>query len=199
MDYQCYTYCPSGAERLPYHILDAQEQMLPPIKRWARLLLRQELAARLGKAPQEIQFFRNEHGKPFVEGVHFNISHSGNKLCMAFHTSPIGVDIQQCLTKNSISKLAAHIMCPQQLQHFTDNGCRPQEFYTCWCISEALVKYYGESIWKAQTYPFILHHHGIEFLFEQAPDVELFRPAEGYCGALAYKHTACRHHAQGVE
>ncbi len=199
MDYQYYTYCPLKAAQLPYHILDEHEQKLSPIKRWARLLLRQELAARLGQEARQIQFTRNEHGKPFVEGLHFNLSHSGNKLCMAFHSSPIGVDIQQCLNKPTIPKLAEHIMCPQQLQRFNDNGCQPQEFYTCWCISEALVKYYGESIWKAQTYPYVLHHHGIEFLFEQAPDVELIRPAEGYCGALAYKHTACPQHTQGVK
>lgn len=192
MDYQCYTFNANAAEQLPYDILTAQEQLLPPIKRWARVLLRQELAARLGIEPQAVQFFRNEHGKPFTTKIHFNISHSSHLLCMAFHHTPIGVDIQHCINKQSIPKLANRIMSPEQFRAFTDNGSKLQDFYNSWCIAEALVKYYGAGIWSAKAYPFILREHGIDFLFEQAPKVELFRPAEGFCGAVAYKLTACQ-------
>lgn len=151
-----------------------------------RCALKRELARRCGCAPADVRFRSGEHGKPLFEPQPFNISHSRGLLCMAFHHRAVGVDIEYCRTR-SVERLAPHIMGEEQLAAFRAHGCPQEEFFPCWCAAEALVKQAGDSIWNARRYPFLYEHGRIRPLFEGAPQVELFTPAPGCCGAVAYE------------
>ena len=83
-------------------------------------------------------------------------------------------------------RLAERIMCPEQLSRWQQRHCPVGEFFACWCAAEALAKQCAGSIWQARQRPFLWHTHGIEPLYPDAPTVELFEPAPGYCGAVAY-------------
>ena len=150
-----------------------------------RTLLRQELARRTGNTASEIQFYYSEHGKPLYSPQPFNISHSGDCLCMAFHHLPIGVDVERKRPRR-FTELAPRIMCEQQLQIFQASETPQDDFFVCWCVAEALVKHAGDTIWNARNYPFIYHHGRIECLFDNPPAVHLFTPMPGYQGAIAY-------------
>lgn len=152
-----------------------------------RTLLRRELARISGEAPESIRFSYTPHGKPEYAPAPFNLSHSAGLLCLAFHHSAIGVDIERVRPLRHAPASAARIMCPQQHAAWLDRGSPEQEFFECWCAAEALVKLHGDTIWQAQRYPF-LHHGagGIEALFEPAPVVRLICPAPGFAGAVAY-------------
>ncbi len=154
-----------------------------------RCLLRQELARRLGGSPQDIRFRYSEHGKPECEGIHFNISHSGDCFAMAFDTSaPVGIDVERMRPRVRLEALASRIMCAEQLSAFRQRGCPQEEFYRCWCTAEALVKQAADSIWQAGTHPFICELGRIRLLAEEEASslrVELFSPMPGYCGAVA--------------
>lgn len=151
-----------------------------------RSLLKTELALRCGCAAQEITFHYSEAGKPLFEAQPFNISHSGDWLCMAFHGSAVGVDIQQHRPLTRLRAVAERILSEEQLAALELFGYPPQEFFDCWCAAEALVKWAGDSIFNARRYPFIYDSGTIRPLFENAPRVQLFRPAEGYSGAVAW-------------
>lgn len=157
----------------------------------ARILLKKELARRTGNSAQAIELSYNEHGKPSYPGVHFNISHSANMLCMAFHHAGIGVDIQQKRRSARREELAKRIMCEQQWAEFKKKNCPEDDFFTCWCIAEALVKQAGATIWQALDFPFILHPSHVELLGAGTLTVELFRPVVDFYGAVAYANTAC--------
>ena len=150
-----------------------------------RALLRHEIARRRGIAPADACFSYGPHGKPECDIQHFNISHSGDCLCLAFHDKPIGVDIEQ-IRPRRFEALAGRFMCDEQLAAFKSRDCPQDEFFACWCAAEALVKHAGDTMWNARNYPFIYRHGRISCLFEPAPVVELFSPETGYCGALAY-------------
>ena len=63
----------------------------------------------LGIAPGEVEYGKNEYGKPFVVSsnehgesfamgepdVQFNISHSGNYVALAIGNDPVGIDVQE--------------------------------------------------------------------------------------------------------
>ena len=59
------------------------------------------------------------------------------------------------------------------------------DFFASWCVAEALVKHAGATVWQAREFPFLYHHGRVETLFEGAPNIKIFSPAAGYCGAVA--------------
>lgn len=195
MEYLLYNLSGKKAAREDERLLDddEREQYARRGERYliVRALLKKELARRCGMAPGDIRFCYNEHGKPSFEQQHFNISHSGNLLCMAFHHADVGVDIQQIRPVRRMESLARRIMCEQQLEIFREQGSRTEDFFTCWCIAEALVKLHAATIWDALRYPFI-YKNGRVSTAETLPSVKihLFTPAEGFCGAIAMRTEA---------
>ncbi len=172
------------------HLLSADEHEASK-KRGARYiltrsLLRKELARRLGCSPQGIQLHYTPQGKPECEGIHFNLSHSGDCLAMAFDATPVGIDVERVRPRARLSALATRIMCPAQLAAFCERGCPQDEFYACWCAAEALVKQQGGSIWQAQEYPFFWQQGHICLPEGTPTTVKSFLPAPGYVGAVAF-------------
>ncbi len=157
-----------------------------------RSLLRRELGRRLGQPPAQLRLRRNEHGKPELDAapgedipLHFNISHSGELLCLAFAHSPIGVDIEKHRAR-PFDKLAKRFMSEAQLEAFRARGCPADLFFDCWCTMEALIKRDGLSLWQARRYPFTCEQGRIRLLQGEPPRcLRLFTPAPGYSGAVA--------------
>ncbi len=154
-----------------------------------RALLKKEIARRLHTNAADITFSYNEHGKPFLTDIHFNISHSANMLCFAFHRAPIGVDIQQIRPVKRMQQLASRIMSPPQWKQFRASDTQETDFFTCWCIAEALVKLHGSGIWYAEQYPY-RYENGRATISAALPSVSihLFSPAPGFCGAIAMEN-----------
>jgi 4'-phosphopantetheinyl transferase len=42
-----------------------------------------------------LQFFRSDSGKPSVDGMCFNVSHSGDYAAIAAGSSPVGIDVER--------------------------------------------------------------------------------------------------------
>ena len=192
MTYLCYKLSDLPADSEAQALLDANE-LAAYAQRGdtylkTRSTLKRELARRLGVNAAELHLRTTEHGKPILPDspVHFNLSHSGDLLCIAFHDTPIGVDIQTIRPKAATERLAARIMCPQQLEAWKRRGASPTEFFDCWCTAEALVKQAAATIWQALQFPFLWYPGRIQPLYDGAPCIKLFTPAEGYCGAVAY-------------
>lgn len=177
---------PAGEESL----LDAEERRAYAARGEsylrARCRLKRELALRAGCDAGKIHFTYGASGKPLCEGHFFNLSHSGELLCIAFHGAEVGVDIQEHRNVAHLRSVAQRILSEEQLAALELFGFPPQEFFDCWCTAEALVKWAGDSIFNARRYPFIYDSGCIRPLFDGAPHVQLFRPAEGYSGAVAY-------------
>lgn len=190
MHYLIYHLSRVQAELLPPEALDAAERAAYARRgeRYllVRSLLKRELARHSGEAAECIRFRYGENGKPHYAPQPFNMSHSGDLLCLALHHREVGVDIERVRARKHLAELAARILCPQQLAAWQARGCALEEFFDCWCAAEALAKHCGDSIWHALRRPFLWHSGGITPLGEGAPVVELFTPAPGYRGAVAY-------------
>ena len=152
-----------------------------------RTILRQELARRCGKKPPEVRFSYTESGKPICEEQPFNISHSGDLICIAFHHNDIGVDIQRVRPLPRMAAVAGRVFSAEQVALWQERGAMQEEFFTAWCIAEALVKLAGGSIHTAATqFPFLYDGSVIRFLFSPSPITEIFTPAPGYAGVVAF-------------
>lgn len=189
MDYLVYSLSSLPADATPLHLLPEQE-LAEASRRGGyygriRSLLRQELSRRTHLPPQEITLEYGTYGKPECREQAFNLSHSRDCLCIAFHHNSIGVDVEY-MRPRRMETLAARFMCEEQLARFREQGCRQEDFYRCWCTAEALIKHAGDTMWHAQQYPFCIKGGQVRCLFDNAPLVQLFTPLPGYCGAVAY-------------
>ena len=151
-----------------------------------RMLLRRELSRLSGVPVQDIRLTYNENGKPEFAPQPFSLAHSGDCLCLAFHHSPVGVDVERMRPRN-FAQIAPRFMAPRQLEEFLARGCPMEEFYACWCAAEAMVKLAGDSIWHAaERFPLSYRSGCVSPLFEPKPAVELFSPMPGYMGAATF-------------
>jgi 4'-phosphopantetheinyl transferase len=92
---------------------------------------------------EKIEFQKN--GKPVLQGIHFNISHSDNLIVCAFSKEgPIGVDVEK--------------ICPRDFEDFTSmfsaqewtaiRGANDpiQTFYWFWTRKESIIKALGRTL-----------------------------------------------------
>lgn len=192
MTYLCYNLSELPADDSAVSTLNDEERAIYARRGESflktRSTLKRALAMKLGCDAQMLCLATGEHGKPYLPGceLHFNISHSGDLLCIAFHHTPIGIDVQQIRPAQATPRLARRIMCPQQLAAWQQRGAGTQEFFDCWCTTEALVKQAGATIWQAKRFPYIWHTGHIRLLADTPILVNLFAPAQGYRAAVAF-------------
>lgn len=152
-----------------------------------RSILKRELSRLTGLPIPQICLRYSEHGKPECEQQPFNLSHSGDLLCIAFHHRRVGVDIERIRPRCHMHEVARRIMSPEQWRAWQDRGGVVREFYVCWCAAEALAKWCGGSVLSARERPFLYLDERIEPCFPGAPLVEIFDPAPDFVGAVAYE------------
>ena len=152
-----------------------------------RSILKHELARLTGLPAPQIHLQYSEHGKPECEQQPFNLSHSGDLLCIAFHHKRVGVDIERIRPRRRMDEIARRVMNVEQLEAWRSRGSEIREFFVCWCAAEALAKWCGSSVLFARERPFLYSDGRIEPCFPGAPQVEIFDPAPNYAGAVAYE------------
>ncbi|WP_158796611.1 4'-phosphopantetheinyl transferase superfamily protein [Pedobacter sp. L105] len=104
-----------------------------------RLLLRKTL-----NTSDYIDCRMDEHGKPYLANSTYSISLSHSydyAAVMIGKTRSVGVDIEQVKTK--IHRIQQKFLSPPELaqSNVKDNI---QGLYVCWCVKEAVYKWYGK-------------------------------------------------------
>lgn len=116
------------------------------------LLLQYAVSTYMTKqVPIELQYVFGEHGKPafaHMPGVHFNLSHSGDCVVLAFSDREVGVDVQQLRpVKESMAQKV--LACPEYDKYLwlpDDGTAREDWFARCWCAKECYGKLTGNGI-----------------------------------------------------
>jgi 4'-phosphopantetheinyl transferase len=142
----------------------------------SRVVLKLLLAAYTGVAAEEIQLQRSTAGKPEANyPVHFNISHSGNYVLLAFARQPVGVDIEYMREDFDYAPVAAQIFHPYELAYMLAPGDVLKRFYLLWTRKEAYLKMTGQGLNDQLAQLHTLHR----------PAVISFDVDKGYMGAVA--------------
>lgn len=118
--------------------------------RWgaARGTLREVLGAALGEAPAGIAIRYGAHGKPYVPGLCFNISHSGGRAAIALAQVEVGADIELPRPRRT-DDIARRFYAPGEIERLfalADAGARQAEFFRLWTCKEAFLKATGEGL-----------------------------------------------------
>ena len=90
---------------------------------------------------------RREGGKPYFpghEGLHFNLSHSGDLALCALDSAPVGVDVQ--IVREWRPGLPARVCSGAELDWLEGQPDLWSAFTLLWTLKEARVKCTGEGI-----------------------------------------------------
>ena len=137
----------------------------------ARASLRSVLAAYVDLDPSKIAFEYGHKGKPCLagkganSGLHFNLSHSNERVLIAVSRVPVGVDIEFIRPLKDCEAIARRFFSEaEQSALFSVPPERKLEaFFTCWTRKEAYVKAVGDGL----SIP--LRSFDVTFLEDQDP------------------------------
>lgn len=153
-----------------------------------RALVRCVLADRLGVAPTDVPIRQTGTGKPIVEGVHFNVSHSGDLVLLAASAErEVGIDLERRRDIHRVEALVQRWLTPEEREDVgrrIANGAAPSEaFLRVWSFKEARLKALGVGIARASTTSFrAVDAVPLDDLLEQIAGAG----DAGYVGALAF-------------
>lgn len=93
---------------------------------------------------------KTSSGKPFIRGrenFHFNLSHAGNWVVMAYGHSEVGVDVETVRMDTNIEAIARRFFAPEEQSFvFQEEADRHQRFFRIWTGKESYVKYLGTGL-----------------------------------------------------
>ena len=137
-------------DSLPPRRLAALEKKLSParLEKMRRYLLRDDrlrcLAAGLLLADvlDERAVSYGEHGKPFVPGgPHFNLSHSGDLVLLAWDDAPLGLDVERWQEEDyeALARVSFH---PEE-RAWLSSDPSAKNFFDLWTLKESYIKMRG--------------------------------------------------------
>ena len=166
----------------------------------SRILLRRLISAYLGDEPQEIEFSYGSSGKPSLVRtpaglpLHFNLSHSRDRVVVAIATTPVGIDLERPRRLGDFEGLARRFFSPGEVRTLARIPAseRLDAFFACWTRKEAYLKLTGEGIAKRLKTVEVAFSPGLEpavlacdgRLDEQC-SMHHLEPEPGLVGALA--------------
>lgn len=114
------------------------------------LLLRRLIVNNFNIDNNQIQFYKNQYGKPYLKEYHefnFNISHSGEYVIVVIDNMPVGTDIEEVkpidyegIAKDYLSAEEYGYILSQVLE------CRLDSFYEIWTLKESYMKCCGQGL-----------------------------------------------------
>ena len=128
---------------------DIDTRKYSEVSRKGRELLAYILRTVYGISGDPLPLEREEHGKPYLKGypgIHFNISHSGQYVMIAFSDGPVGVDIQEMTPDKDLEKLAKRVMSDEEYVRFLEAEDRTDSFFRTWVKKEAYIKRTGDGL-----------------------------------------------------
>jgi len=115
----------------------------------ARGNLREILAKYLACKPYEILFSYGDRGKPYVDGVYFNLAHSQDlAIYVISGDREVGIDLEYIDLKCDVDAIAKNYFLPseQKLIKGLSDRAKYLAFFRAWTLKEAYGKATGQGI-----------------------------------------------------
>jgi len=151
-------------------------------------------------SPKALHFLQQANGKPYLEGLEFNLSHSQDDAVLAVsRNTRLGIDVEHTERNVDCLALAARFFHPNEARHLQSlfGLDRQQAFYQYWTAKEAFVKAIGEGVmFGLSLFQVDIHFPAICWIAEEKnmnPDnwQLVFLSCEGRQVALVYARRIC--------
>jgi 4'-phosphopantetheinyl transferase len=103
----------------------------------------------LGCEPHDVEFELNEFQKPKIKNqgnIHFNTSHSGDRLVFIFCSNPCGIDIEIINPKFDYSSVLERSFHPGEIDFIQKSNDPISQFFKIWTIKESILKAEGTGL-----------------------------------------------------
>lgn len=101
-----------------------------------------------GKNWKEKYIYYNEYGKPFVKNTkdfHFNLSHSGKWIVIAYGKTEMGIDIERI--KADKTNIADAFFLEKERNYINESPIgKDKRFCRIWTLKESYIKYLGSGL-----------------------------------------------------
>lgn len=110
-----------------------------------RAMLRMILGSYLRADPKALEFTIGIHMKPVLKikgeiPVHFNLSHSGDYILIAFSDHPVGIDVERYESHLNITEVMEIAFSDKEVKYMKKQRQPFQAFFQLWTRKEALLK-----------------------------------------------------------
>ena len=145
----------------------------------------------------EIEVGIEPSGKPILRlnpsenALHFNISHSGEIVAIAYARTPVGIDVEKIRSDMEWREIAGRFFSASEFQQLLDLPFPDQrlEFFRRWTRKEAFAKAAGTGLQvPLAELPSTCADAGLEAIHDSKRRLYTvcdFEPASGYAGAIA--------------
>lgn len=137
-------------ETLPNNVLEYlneyknQERYNQSINAWE--LLFEKLNSDFNINLENCKIKKTSNGKPFIDGIHFNISHSKNLVSVIISDVECGIDIQHIDSKTNHSLMAKKVLSSEEYDSYSKSSDKLGYFISQWTKKEAYLKCYNDGI-----------------------------------------------------
>jgi 4'-phosphopantetheinyl transferase len=112
----------------------------------ARGVLRLLMGTFLQLPPERVAFSYSATGKPSVEGLEFNVSHSGAVILIATHRHRIGVDVESVDQTIDVADIGRLCFTERERALLFNSISPTEEFFRLWTRKEAWLKAVGSGL-----------------------------------------------------
>jgi len=112
----------------------------------SKYCLRTILSLCLNTNPHKIDFIFHEHKKPTVNGIEFNISHTGDYVLIAISPKAVGIDVEFLNREFDFKSILDITFSNKEIDYIGNKDINPTNFYVMWTRKEALLKASGEGV-----------------------------------------------------
>lgn len=88
----------------------------------------------------------DSYGKPHLEDIYFNISHSHNLVCVVISNNECGIDIELIDKTSNYDLTAIKTLTLDEYEIYKNNSDKAKYFISCFTKKEAYLKYKGTGI-----------------------------------------------------
>mgnify|MGYP004520747287 FL=1 len=86
----------------------------------------------------------SENGKPFADGLFFNVSHAGDYVVGVLSDCEVGCDIEKAV--NAPLEIAEHYFNFPELEYIKSQRDKNKAFFTLWTLKESYMKMTGRGM-----------------------------------------------------
>lgn len=116
----------------------------------SELLIKKLVSERLDNKMENIEFYKNEYGKPYIKNhpeLKFNISHSGDFVICAIDTEPVGIDIEE-IRQFEYKTIVKRYFSIEEFNYINKQEVDSSlnRFYEIWTLKESYIKCCGKGL-----------------------------------------------------
>ncbi len=110
----------------------------------SRILLRNILKDKYSINYNDILIKYNKYGKPYIDNIYFNISHSHDYVIVVTFDKNIGIDIEKI---RDINQTTMKVFCTDnEIQYITNNQNKKLAYWKIYTLKEAYFKMLGTDL-----------------------------------------------------